>query len=177
MEENKLISVLNIDQTFKDIQIYSEDVDLDGIIDIGILETPKGWEHYSFDEIPWFFSYYQWDGKDGMTFVRQQYHDYQNRFMLNFFPPEWHGNVTIDTTSNKDEYLLFKMVDTDKMVAEIKFFTQQEWDNGHGNWDLLVSASDKVIAYKSYDINVELNKNKKVETDVAPIERKGIRNE
>jgi hypothetical protein len=177
MEDNKLIPVLNMDQTYKDIQIYSEDVNSDGIIDVGILETPKGWEHSSFDEIPWFFSYYQWDGKEGMTFVKQQYHDYKNRFMLNFFPAEWHDNITIDITSNKDEYLLFKMLDTDKMVAEIKFFSQQEWEKDHSDWDLLVRASDKVIAYKSYDINLELNKNKKVETDVAPLERKGNPNE
>ncbi|WP_438350904.1 hypothetical protein ACP8HI_09800 [Paenibacillus sp. FA6] len=173
MEDNKLIPVLNMDQTYKDIQIYSEDVNSDGIIDVGILETPKGWEHYSFEEIPWFFSYYQWDGKEGMSFVRQQYHDHKNRFMLNFFSPEWHDNITIDTVSNKDEYLRFKMLDTDKTVAEIKFFTKQEWEKDHSSWELLVRASDKVIAYKGYDINLELNKNKKVETDVAPIERKG----
>ncbi len=177
MVDNKLTPVLNDDQTYKDIQIYSEDVNADGIYEIGILETPKGWEHFSFDEIPWFYSYYQWDGKAGMTFVRQQYHDYKNRFILNFFPPEWHNIVTIDTKSNKDEYLRFVMSDTNKTVAEIKFFTQQAWDKDHGGWDLLVRVSDKVIAYKSYDVNLELNKNKKVETDVAPIERKGNKNE
>lgn len=177
MEDNKLRSVLNDDQTYKDIQIYSEDVNSDGIYEIGILETPKGWEHFSFDEIPWFFSYYQWDGNDGMTFVRQQYHDYKNRFFLNFFPPEWHNIVTIDTKSNKDQYLRFMMSDTDKTVAELKFFTRSDWDKDHGEWQLLVRVSDKVIAYKSYDVNLELNKNKKVETDVAPIERKGNKDE
>ncbi|WP_246168259.1 hypothetical protein [Paenibacillus antarcticus] len=177
MLDNKLTPVLNDDQTYKDVQIYSEDVNADGIYEIGILETPKGWEHFSFDEIPWFYSYYQWDGKEGMTFVRQQYHDYKSRFFLNFFLPEWHNNVTIDTKSNKDEYLRFVMIDTNKTVAEIKFFSQQEWDKGHNGWDLLVRASDKVIAYKSYDVNLELNKNKKVESDVAPIERKGNKDE
>ncbi|WP_198402156.1 hypothetical protein [Paenibacillus crassostreae] len=177
MEENKLISVLNMDQTYKDIQIYSEDVNSDGIIEIGILETPKGWEHVGFEEIPWFYSYYQWDGTDGMNFVRQQYHDYKNRFLLNFFPPEWHGNITLDTTSNKDEYLRFKMLDTDKTIAEIKFFPQLDWEKDHSDWELLVRTSDKVIGYKSYDINLELNNNKKVEKDVAPIERKGSQSE
>ncbi|WP_245699747.1 FG-GAP-like repeat-containing protein [Paenibacillus glacialis] len=177
MVDNKLTPVLNDDQTYKDVQIYSEDVNADGIYEIGILETPKGWEHFSFDEIPWFYSYYQWDGKEGMTFVRQQYHDYKSRFFLNFFPPEWHNIVTIDTKSNKDEYLRFVMSDTNKTVAEIKFFSQQDWDKDHGGWDLLVRVSDKVIAYKSYDVNLELNKNKKVETDVAPIERKGNKDE
>ncbi|MHA0855244.1 hypothetical protein [Paenibacillus sp. CMAA1364] len=173
MDENKLIPVLNMDQTYKDIQIYSEDVDKDGIIEVGILETPKGWEHFGYEEIPWFFSYYQWDEKDGMRFVKQQYHDHKNRFMLNFFSPEWHDNITIDTMSDKDSYLRFKMLDTDKTIAEIKFFTQQEWDNNHNTWELLVRANDKVIAYKGNDIDLELNKNKKLETDVAPIERKG----
>lgn len=177
MEDNKLTPVLNDDQTYKDIQIYSEDVNSDGIYEIGILETPKGWEHFSFDEIPWFFSYYQWDGNDGMTFVRQQYHDYKNRFLLNFFPPEWHNIVTIDTKSNKDQYLRFVMSDTDKTIAEIQFFTQAEWDKGHNDWELLVRVSDKVVAYKSNDVNLELNKNKKVETDVDPIERKGNKDE
>lgn len=177
MEDNKLTPVLNDDQTYKDIQIYSEDVNSDGIYEIGILETPKGWEHFSFDEIPWFFSYYQWDGEDGMTFVRQQYHDHKNRFLLNFFPPEWHNIVTIDTKSNKDQYLRFVMSDTDKTVAEIQFFTKAEWEKDHSDWQLLVRVSDKVVAYKSNNVNLELNKNKKVETDVDPIERKGNKDE
>lgn len=178
MKDNKLEQVLGQDKTFKDLPIASYDVDNDGIVEIGLLETPKGWEHIVFDEVPWFFSYYQWDGESGLTFVRQQYHDLKNRFYLNFFPSEWHGNITIDIKSNKEKYLKFIMADTGKTVAEIKFFTLQQWEKEQGDWDLLVRDNERVIGYKSYNSELELSKNRRtIESDVAPIERKENKSE
>lgn len=176
MENNKLKLVMDQDRTYKELQVTSEDVNNDGIYEIGMLEIPKGWELFDFDEIPWFFSYYQWDGKDDLIFVRQQYQDLKNQFHLNFFPPEWHNKVTVDTKSVKDEYLRFIMLDTGKTLAEIKFFTVRQWVKDHGDWELLVEDKNKVMGYKSYDENLKLNKSmERDSTGVPLIERKGIK--
>ncbi|MGF7047468.1 hypothetical protein J2T13_001973 [Paenibacillus sp. DS2015] len=178
MENNKLRLVMDQDRTYKELQVTSEDVNNDGIYEIGMLEIPKGWEHFNFDEIPWFFSYYQWDGGEDLVFVRQQYQDLTNHFHLNFFPPEWHNNVTVDTKSVKDDYLRFIMLDTGKTVAEIKFFTLHQWEKDHGDWELLTKDKSKVMGYKSYDDNLKLNKSKERDsTEVPLIERKVIKNE
>ncbi|HEY2493552.1 MAG TPA: hypothetical protein VGI33_11650 [Paenibacillus sp.] len=175
MENNKLKLVMDQDRTYKELRVTSEDVNNDGIYEIGMLEIPKGWELFNFDEIPWFFSYYQWDGEEDMIFVRQQYQDLKNHFHLNFFPPEWHGNITVDTKSIKDEYLRFIMLDTGKTVAEIKFFTVRQWEKDHGDWELLMKDKSKVMGYKSYDEHLKLNKSKERDsTEVPLIERKGI---
>ncbi|MBP1935941.1 hypothetical protein J2Z20_000802 [Paenibacillus sediminis] len=148
MENQKLIDVLPQDQTFKDYQTYSGDVNGDGILELGLLETPKGWEYVSFDEIPWLFSYYQWDGESGLKFVMQQYRDLKGRFYFNF-PKEWYNKVTVDPKSNKDQYLKFVIYDTGETVAEIQFFSLSQWERVKSNWEMIARDNDKVIGFRS----------------------------
>ncbi len=173
MENNKLRVVLPGDaRTYKDRRIASEDIDHDGIIEIGLLEAPKGWEYFDPAEIPYFTSYYKWDGKDGLTFATQLYHDPSDRFNINF-SPEWHGKVTVDTKSVLDENLKFIMSDTGETVAEVSFFSPSEWGRvKNDGWDLLARDADKVIAYRG---KLEQSTQKEGSNKIAPpIERKGI---
>jgi hypothetical protein len=173
MENNKLRVVLPGDaRTFKDRRIASEDIDHDGIIEIGLLEAPKGWEYFDPAETPYFTTYYKWDGKEGLTFATQLYHDPSDRFNINF-SPEWHGKVTVDTKSVLDENLKFIMSDTGETVAEVSFFSPSEWDRvKNDGWDLLARDADKVIAYRG---KLEQSTRKEGSNKIAsPIERKGI---
>ncbi|WP_327204865.1 hypothetical protein [Paenibacillus sp. DMB20] len=177
MEDGKLVDVLKEDAAYKELPIESQDIDGDGILEIGLLEEPLGWENKTFEEIPYFSSYYQWDGKtplanskEGLKFVMQRYEDMDNRFFLNF-PEEWHNKVTIHPSSNKSRYLNFIMIDSGKTVAEVKFFSLSEWEKAKQQWKVLVRNKDQVIGYKG---DLKLSKNeKKSNNDVAPIERKG----
>lgn len=149
MEHNKLRVVLPGDtRTYKDRLIASEDIDHDGIIEVGLLEAPKGWEYFDPADIPYFTSYYKWDGKDGLTFAVQLYRDPSDRFTINF-DPELHGKVSIDTKSVLDKNLKFIMTDTGETFAEVSFFSPSEWDKAKNEgWELLGRDLDKVIGYR-----------------------------
>ncbi len=150
MENNRFrIALPGDDRTFKDSRIPSTDIDGDGIIEIGLLERPAGWEFFDTASVPWFTSYYKWDGKEGLDFTLQQYRDPSNRFFMNF-PPEWHGKVTVDTKSVQNEYLKFIMQETGETVAEISFFSPQEWERAKnsGGWELWGRDQDRIIGYR-----------------------------
>lgn len=157
MKNGKLVNLLpSQDMTLKDYPIMSGDVDNDGILEIGMLEKPKGWEYITFEDIPWLFSYYQWDENKGLKFVMQQYMDMAGRFYFNF-PKEWRGNVTIDTKSDKNEHLWFVKIDTNEVVAEIKFFSLSDWEHNKEDWQLLARDNDKVIGFLSHT-DLKVNK-------------------
>ncbi|ETT70263.1 hypothetical protein C173_16341 [Paenibacillus sp. FSL R7-277] len=149
MENNKLrVAIPGNDLTFKDRKIVSEDIDSDGIIEIGMLVPPKGWEYFDPETIPYFNSYYKWDGKDGLTFSTQLYNDPLDRFTINF-APEWQERVTVDTKSVQNKSLKFIMTDTGETVAEVTFFSPAEWDNAKNTgWKLLGRDLDKMIGYR-----------------------------
>ncbi|ULO10037.1 hypothetical protein H1230_15450 [Paenibacillus sp. 19GGS1-52] len=173
MENNKLRVVIPGDaRTFKDQRIDSEDIDGDGIIEIGLLEPPKGWEYFDPETIPYFNSYYKWDGKDGLVFTSQQYRDPADRFIIKF-SPEWHGNLTVDTKSVQNKSLKFIMSNTGDTVAEVSFFSPLEWDRVKGaGWELLGRDADKIIGYRG---KLEQSTNGGSSNKIAsPIERKGI---
>ncbi|MNY40070.1 hypothetical protein D3C86_1747910 [compost metagenome] len=86
-------------------------------MEIGLLESPKGWEYFDPQTIPYFNSYYKWDGKNGLTFSAQLYQDPSDRFTLNILP-KWYEKVTVDTKSVQDKYLRFIMLDTGEGPGE-----------------------------------------------------------
>lgn len=149
MESNQLRMVLPGDsRTFKDMRIPSEDIDGDGIIEIGRLEAPPGWEYFESDAIPWFYTYYKWDGKDGLEFAMQQYRDPLGQFVLPL-PKEEYGNITLDTKSQQQQFLRFILSDTGETVAEIAYFTPPEWERAKkSDWELWGRSSNKIIAYR-----------------------------
>lgn len=174
MDNGKLKSVQpKDDQTFRPYRMYSEDINNDGVIEIPLLKKPLGWENFINEEdIPYFYEYYQWDGKSGLKFVAEKFHDFKNNFDFGFFPPKLHNKITVDTKSQMNKYLRFVMIDTGKTVAEIKFFTQSEWEKQHDDWNYLYRTSGKIIGYKkNFDYDISNNKNKSKD-EVPPIERK-----
>lgn len=160
MEDGQLVDLIpDQSATLKDYQIMSGDVNDDGILEIGMLETPRGWEYIAFDDIPWLFSYYRWDPSNGLTFVMQQYMDLEGRFYFNL-PKEWWGKVTIDIKSIKDELINFIDIDTNATLAEIRFFSLAEWEQVKEDWELLARDNDKVIGFLSHT-DLRVNKGEK----------------
>lgn len=177
MNDGALVDVMKEDAAYKELPVESEDIDGDGILEIGLLEEPIGWDSNILEDIPYFYTYYQWDGKTqlasvkkGMKFVMQRYQDTDNRFFLTF-PVEWHNKVTVHPDSDRKRYLNFMMADSGKTVAEVKFFSLPEWERVKNEWKVLVRKKDQVIGYKG---ELKQSKNEKNNSnDVAPIERKG----
>lgn len=180
MEGNKFIDVIKDDSvTYKPIPIDSEDINGDGILEIGVPEAPVGWEGRLFEEIPYFTTYYQWDGelsedgkKGNLNFVLQRYYDINNRFYLNF-PEELYNKITIAPESNKDHYLNFVLTETGESVAEIEFFNPTQWAEADPGWNVLIRDKNRVIAYRSHGDLKFTKKENKPSNSVAPIERKG----
>ncbi|MBA9084031.1 hypothetical protein FHR92_000485 [Fontibacillus solani] len=159
MIDGNLVDLLpSQDSTFKNFPVLSGDVDGDGILEVGRSEKPRGWESFSYDDIP-LFSYYQWDEKEKMKFVMQQYMDLSGRFYFNL-PKDWWGNVTIDTKSDPNEHLWFTKIDSGEKVAEIRFFSISEWERYKIDWQLLARDNDKVIGFLSYT-EAKINKGEK----------------
>lgn len=156
VKDNKLVNAFKSpDQTYRDDKILSGDVDNDGIIEFGLKETPKGWEHYVFDSRMWFYTFYQWDGKDDKKFVSFQYRDDADLFHLNL-KAEWYGKITIDTKSEKEKYIRFKMIDTDETVGEIKYFTLSQWEQEKGkSWKEITRTNDRVIAFRGAQLDAD----------------------
>ncbi|MEK4368120.1 hypothetical protein [Paenibacillus sp. FSL R5-0473] len=154
VKDDKLINAFKSpDQTYRDDKILSSDVNNDDIIEFGLKETPKGWEHYVFDERMWFYTFYQWDGKDGKKFVSFQYRDDANSFHLNL-KSDWYGKITIDTKSEKNKYIRFKMIDTDETVGEIKYFTLSQWEQEKGkSWKEITRNNEHIIASRGSQLD------------------------
>ncbi|MEW4369993.1 hypothetical protein [Paenibacillus kandeliae] len=160
MENGKLEDVFPISRqpTFKDSLIASEDINNDGILEIGMLEVPEGWENIARTEIPFFTNYFQWTGGEQLTkLVSQQYRDDQGRFVIRI-APDWNDKLTIDTKSNKNQDIRFILKDTGEKVAEVRFFSESDWNNHNGDWRVITENRGQIIAlWENNKINVVQN--------------------
>lgn len=158
LENNQLRKVVSDQQTYKPQPVPSQDINGDGIIEIGMMETPKGWEHVNLPDMLWFHSFYQWDGADGLKFIALQYRDPYERFYFNF-PSDWRNRVTLDIRSKQGEHLHFVDVDTNETLAEIEFFPTGKWEANKKGWKELSRSEDKVIAFRSkYELTAKKSK-------------------
>ncbi|MDO3412867.1 VCBS repeat-containing protein [Saccharibacillus sp. CPCC 101409] len=151
MKNDMLESVLGEDAAFKDGLVKSEDVNGDGIIEIGTLRKPYGWSYFEHKEdVPLLTIYSRWDGENGLKQVREQYRDAAGRYVLPPFPAELQGNVTLDTVSIVDKYLKFVRIDTREWLEEVRFFTSAQWQSESENngWIKLYGTNSLVIAYR-----------------------------
>lgn len=120
-----------MDLTFKPYSLYSEDINGDGIIEIGVTTQPPGTDDLSMAEIPWISSYFQWDGKTGIRHVEDHYQDYL--VGLDFrIPAKWLGKYTVSTGPDDNPSLTRFVYYTKngKEKAElltIQAIPQQEW--------------------------------------------------
>nr|WP_275444556.1 hypothetical protein [Paenibacillus sp. ACRRX] len=148
-ESGELKEVFPKDLTIKKRTILSSDINADGIIEIPIPERPEGWEDYYEEyEIPFFQSYYQWDGKNDLRLVQKQFRDYMERFHFTI-PVSWYGRVSIDTKSNINEYLRFIDFNTNETLAEVRFFSVETWERYKDKWTYLAAYGDEVIGIYS----------------------------
>ncbi|MFD2369547.1 VCBS repeat-containing protein [Brevibacillus sp. GCM10020057] len=90
-----------IDLTFKPYPLYSEDINDDGIIEIGISTQPPGSEDLPMAAVPWISSYYRWDGAKGLIHVEDHYQNYGNGMDFRI-PAKWEGKYTVEVGQQTD---------------------------------------------------------------------------
>lgn len=117
--------------SFKPYALNSEDINRDGIIEIGISTPPLGTENMSMAEIPWISSYFQWDGANGLKHIEDHYQNYT--YGLDFqIPKKWSEKYTISIDPNSNPLLVrfYYYGANGKSKAElltIQSIPQNEW--------------------------------------------------
>lgn len=96
--------------TFQPYPVGSQDINGDGIMEIGNLKQPQGYEDAAMVEIPWITQWFQWDGKNGLNLVLEQYGNYGYGFTFDF-PANWRDRITIKKTES-EQYFRVDFVDT-----------------------------------------------------------------
>lgn len=101
LKEGKLRKLVNTDKnpTFSAHPLPSEDIDGDGICEIGIEAEPPGYEDAAIAGIPYYEEWYKWDGKDGLMSVREQYFDSNSGYYF-VIPAKWKGKFSIVKNEN-----------------------------------------------------------------------------
>lgn len=157
-DNGKLIKVGNENDgvLFKAYPLYSRDINNDGIIEVGGMYIPKGYEDAALAEIPFIYTYndYRIDGTKQI--VEERYTDNEHHFYITT-PSKLHGKVTIKKfdngvrlVSNADQKTLFEVkwinkesfVTTNKKLGEMKntiFYTdmKEEQSIPNDNFHLL----------------------------------------
>ncbi|WP_026886043.1 hypothetical protein [Clostridium beijerinckii] len=79
---------------FKAYPLYSRDINNDGIIDVGGMYIPKGFEDAAMAEIPFMYIYSDYREDGTHEIVEERYTDSVQHFYITI-PSKWHGKVTI----------------------------------------------------------------------------------
>lgn len=94
-----------IDPTFKPYPLYSEDIDEDGVVEVGIHVQPPGTDDLPMASIPWIYAYYQWDGKDGLVHMEDHYRNYV--YGIDFqIPEKWGDAFTLEEDPEPDSRIV-----------------------------------------------------------------------
>lgn len=100
---------------FKAYPLYSRDINKDGVIEVGGMYIPKGFEDAAMAEIPFIYTYAAYDGNGTKQIIEERYSDNGQRFYIKI-PPKWYGNVTVEKldkgvrlVANEDRKTLFEV--------------------------------------------------------------------
>ncbi|MHA6533241.1 FG-GAP repeat domain-containing protein [Paenibacillus sp. BAC0078] len=134
----------------KDYPLYSEDVNQDGIIEIGFLVPPAGTESFAPLATPFITKYYQWDGQSGLKFVQEQF----DRWGFNFhIPQNWTGKYILETPGESPtpwKSLMFSYKSADSSLKapllELRLLTKKEWQTAEAK--LLAENASYTLLYE-----------------------------
>lgn len=109
VEKNKLVNVVETNKRFDtrnklsdgNYFIKSQDIDGDGIIEVGEFIKPIGYETIMNRNIPYIERWRTWNGEESLILDRQSYinYDYRYRFL---FPKKWNDQITIVSIDDRD---------------------------------------------------------------------------
>jgi hypothetical protein len=148
-EEGKLIMKLDAknEDAIKSMIVYSEDVNENGIIEIGKTVVPKGWEKEPFVSLPWFVYYYELKEDGSLKEVAEHYPNYEQGYELTF-PKEWFGLITIARSTNEHK-LTIERVKDGKNLFTLYRFTNKEWESQSKSYIEIENTLKHVYAMKA----------------------------
>jgi|GEM_PF-622820 len=143
--------------TWKPYPLRSEDINQDGIVEIGIHRRPAGTDHLPAENIPWIASYYQWDGKKGLWFAEEHFQSYEHGFDF-VIPDKWTGRYTVEQRKVSDTVevvFLYRHPDSGKTaeLLTLKSMPKQEWSRlessspiPKGSYTVLAAGAQTITA-------------------------------
>lgn len=170
IESNKFKKVFK--DTNKTYQIYpvgNEDIDNDGIIEIGMLTKPIGYENENLIDIPWINTWYKWDGNEGLIFVLENYYDYYEGYKFDI-PEKWNNKFTLKQyESDESRDIIFyysKNYPNEKTdILKISSVNKESWENMEielksKNTDFIILEENENRVFIGFLNSKNLNKNK-----------------
>lgn len=101
----------------KEYPIYSRDINGDGIIEVGGMYIPKGYEDDAFAEIPFINTYQDYKLDGTFQVVEERYTDQGQHFYISF-PKELYEGVTV---KRKDNEVLLLSTQGDTVLFQVKW--------------------------------------------------------
>ncbi|WP_312442983.1 hypothetical protein [Lacrimispora sp.] len=101
----------------KPYPLYSRDINGDGIVEVGGMYSPKGYEDAAMADIPFLYTYKDYHSDGSFQTVEERYSDSGRHFYITI-PTELHENVTIKRLDNG-----IHLISTvgDKVLFEVKW--------------------------------------------------------
>lgn len=127
-------------QTFKPYPLYSQDINNDGIIEVGVQSEPLEAEGYAMVAMPWINNWYQWDGNGGLKKIMEEYSSYSEGYRF-IIPESWSGKFAIDTEADENYELKsvnFIYIGGNKQRAElmtIHHISKEDWIQQKNNFE------------------------------------------
>lgn len=118
-EDGKLIKVDERagGMLIKEYPLYSKDINDDGVIEVGGMYIPKGWEEEAFADIPFIEYYSTYSIKGEEKKIEERYTNRAHKFYITI-PVVWHGKVTIKKFENSIQIV---SVSEDELLFEVKW--------------------------------------------------------
>lgn len=170
IENNKLKKIFN--DSSKTYQIYpvgNEDIDNDGITEIGLLTKPIGYENEALANIPWISTWYKWNGNDGLNFVLENYYDYNEGYKFDI-PKKWKDKFTLKQYENDESkdiiFYYSKNYPNEKIdILKISSFNKNVWEKTKTklklkNEDFILLDKNENRVFIGFLNNKNLSKNK-----------------
>lgn len=163
MRNNKLIQALRepMGENLQNLKGYSEgseDIDKDGIIEIGFVSRLLKFNEDESYPSPYMKTWYQWNGKDDIVLTRREYYNYDLGYKI-VLPKEWKESFTIIEKSDEKKiefYSLDVKEKLDKRIFYIKAFDKEKWEKE----ELLLEEKYLVLKESKKSIIVGVIQNK-----------------
>ncbi len=131
---------------FKEYPLYSRDINNDGIIDVGGMYIPKGFEDAAIAEIPFIYTYSDYREDGTHEIIEERYTDSVQHFYITI-PSKWHGKVTI---KKLDQGVRLIDNDSQENLFEVKWINKESYSDSKTK----LGETKDIVFYT--DINEEL---------------------
>lgn len=101
----------------KEYPLYSRDINGDGIIEVGGMYIPKGYEDAAFAEIPFIHTYQNYKLDGTFQVVEERYTDQGQHFYISF-PKEFYEGITV---KQKENEVLLLSTQGDTVLFQVKW--------------------------------------------------------